>query len=85
MQLLNEHLRVEKKCFAISKFVMSDFEEFNNTKTKILEKHKSDFFKNSRANNVNNTSTNRSPLQLHLVNLVSNIRDDPRDNNDLYA
>jgi hypothetical protein len=44
MEFLNEHLRVNKKYYAIYKYIMNDFKEPNKTMQKILEKHKSQFF-----------------------------------------
>jgi hypothetical protein len=50
---------------------VNDFKEPNGTMKKIINKHRSDFFQTSRAGAVN-PNTNRSPIQLNLVNPVNN-------------
>jgi hypothetical protein len=83
-QFLNEHLRVKKKYYAIYKFIIYDFKELNDTMKKIIENHRSDFFKTCRASGVN-INTNRPKIQLHLVNPGNNVRDDRHSNIAIYA
>jgi hypothetical protein len=57
IDFLNEHLRVNKKYYAIYKYIMNDFKEPNKAMQKIFEKHKSQFygmrrFKNDKRNHL---------------------------------
>jgi hypothetical protein len=40
MEFLKEHIRVKKKYYAISKYVMNDFKDPNKIMQRILDKHK---------------------------------------------
>jgi hypothetical protein len=63
---------------------MNDFKELNGIMKNLIEKHRSEFFKRSRARNAQINITNHS-LQLNLTNPIYNTRDDPRANIPLHA
>jgi hypothetical protein len=52
---------------------------------KIIEKHRSEFFKTNRVCSANNPNTNRLTMQLNLVNPVNNVRVDLRAHIALYS
>jgi hypothetical protein len=58
MEFLNEHLRVNKKYYAIYKYILNDFKEPIKTMQRILDIYKSQFFgmRRLRNNKRNNTS-----------------------------
>jgi phage gp36-like protein len=78
MELLNEHLHVKKKYYALDKYVMNKIKAPSKTMQRILDQHKCQFFgmrrfkKRIGSNNSNLRKTLKYQIATYALNKIIN-------------